>query len=197
MMAPLFNWPFTGLLPRSYGLIYADPPWLYEGYSERGNGKNPARHYACMPLDEIKALPVSDLADPDGCACVMWATAPLLPAAIATLEAWGFAYSSAGAWAKMSARGGMAFGTGYRYRTAAEFFLLGTRGKPRQTSRSIRNLIIAPTREHSRKPDQMYVDLEAQWPGPRVELFARTRRPGWDSWGTEVDRFPPARSEAA
>ena len=75
-----------------------------------------------------------------------------------------------------------AFGTGYLLRSSAEFFLIGTRGHPRQLSRSARNLIIAPVREHSRKPDAMYVLIEATWPGPYVELFARYPRAGWRQW---------------
>ena len=70
-----------------------------------------------------------------------------------------------------------------------EFYLVGTIGKPRVRSRSIRNLIAAPVREHSRKPDQLHADLEALYAGPYAELFARQRRPGWDAWGNDVDRF--------
>jgi N6-adenosine-specific RNA methylase IME4 len=73
--------------------------------------------------------------------------------------------------------------------SAAEFDLVGTIGKPRVRSRSIRNLIAAPVREHSRKPDQLHADLEALYAGPYAELFARQRRPGWDAWGNDVDRF--------
>ena len=102
----------------------------------------------------------------------------------------GLTYKTAGSWAKQSKTGTKwAFGTGYCYRSAAEFFLLGTRGKPAQQVRNVRNLIVAPVREHSRKPDQMRRDLEALWPGPRCELFAREAAERWDAWGNEATKF--------
>lgn len=188
---PVAAWPFTDLHPRHYGLILADPPWRYRNWSVAGSKKNASDHYGCMHFADIAALPVADLAAPD-CALVMWATAPLLDKAIELLGLWGFAFKSAGSWAKQSTTGkAWAFGTGYVFRSAAEFYVVGTRGRPRVQSRSVRNLIVAPTREHSRKPDQMHADLEALYAGPRVELFARQRRPGWDVWGNQLDTFAP------
>lgn len=185
------GWPFGGIRRGHYGAIVADPPWTFRAYSDKGLKKSPQAHYGCLSLNDIKALPVSDLGAPD-CALVIWATAPMLPQAVDTMAAWGFAFKSAGAWAKRSSTGqAWAFGTGYCYRSAAEFWLLGTRGKPKGLSRSIRNLIVAPIREHSRKPDQMADDVERLFAGPYLELFARQRRPGWDCWGNEVDRFTP------
>lgn len=188
---PPAEWPFGDLQPGRYGAILADPPWRFLNRSAKGEVKNPVAHYPCMTIPELAKLPVSRLASPD-CALIMWATAPLLPQAIALLEAWGFTFKSAGAWAKQSSTGERwSFGTGYVFRSAAEFYLVGTIGKPRVRSRSIRNLIAAPVREHSRKPDQLHADLEALYAGPYAELFARQRRPGWDAWGNDVDRFTP------
>lgn len=181
--------PFAGLSLGGYRAILADPPWTWKAYSPRGLRKSPQRHYETMTLADIKALPVADLAAPD-CALTMWCTAPMLPVAVDVMAAWGFTFKSAGAWAKRSSTGAKwAFGTGYCYRSAAEFWLLGTRGHPKAQSRSVRNLIVAPVREHSRKPDQMRRDVEALWQGPYVELFAREAAPGWDAYGNEVDRF--------
>lgn len=179
---------FDGLTPGSYGVILADPPWSFAVRSPKGHGKSPERHYDTMSLDDIKALPVASLAAPN-CALVMWATAPLLDRAIEVLAAWGFQYKSAGAWAKMTSGGKWQFGIGYLYRSAAEFWFLGTRGRPKPLVRNIRNLIAAPVREHSRKPDEMHAQLERHFPGPRCELFARERRPGWDCWGNQVEKF--------
>ena len=182
-------WPFGELIPLRYRVILADPAWMFALRSPKGEGKSPQAHYRCMPLADIQALPVSQLAAPD-CACIMWATAPQLPQALEVLTAWGFTFKSAGAWAKQSPTGASwAFGPGYVYRSAAEFWLLGTIGRPAQHSRSIRNLIVAPRREHSRKPDQMHTDIEALFDGPYVELFARSLRPGWDCWGNETTKF--------
>jgi len=189
-MSDLFPW--VGIHLGSYRVILADPPWAFATFSEKGLGKSPQGHYTCMSLAEIQALPVYTLAA-DDCACVMWATAPMLPQAIATMAAWGFTYKSAGAWAKRSSTGEKwAFGTGYCYRSAAEFWLLGTRGHPRAKVRNVRNLIVAPVREHSRKPPEMRAAIEALWDGPYIELFARERAPRWDVWGNQTEKFTSA-----
>lgn len=188
--------PFTALPEGRARVILADPPWYFRNFSAKGEAKNPVAHYACMDLSAIQALPVAELANPAGCALIMWATAPMLPEAIDTLKAWGFEFKSAGAWAKRSSTGTKwAFGTGYCYRSAAEFYLLGTMGRPRQKSKSVRNLIVAPVRENSRKPDEMRADIEALFDGPYVELFARESASGWLSWGNETDKFAPAAGE--
>lgn len=185
------TWPFGDLPMFGHGAILADPPWYFRNYSAKGEVRNPVAHYACMDTAAIAALPVNQLAAPD-CALLMWATAPMLPDAVALMAAWGFKFKSAGAWAKQSSTGNAwAFGTGYCFRSAAEFFLLGTLGKPKVQSRSVRNLIVAPTREHSRKPDDQYAMVESLFAGPYVELFARTRRPGWAAWGNDTERFEP------
>ncbi len=182
--------PFPDLQRQHYRVILADPPWAFGTFSKKGLVKSADQHYGTMSLDAIKALPVRDLADPAGCALFMWTTAPFLRASFDVLEAWGFRYSTAGCWAKRTRRGdGWAFGTGYIYRGAIEPWLVGVLGKPKRQSRSVRNLIAEPLREHSRKPDQMRVDVEALFPGPYLELFARERAPGWDAWGNQVDRF--------
>lgn len=188
-VAPAPAWPFGDLRRGHYGVIYLDPAWRFLNFSAKGEAKNPVAHYQCMSIEGMAKLPVAALAAPD-CAMFMWATAPMLPQAIALMEAYGFTFKSAGAWAKQSSTGkSWHFGTGYVFRSAAEFFLVGTIGKPRVQSRSIRNLLVAPVREHSRKPDEMIAMVEQLYAGPYVELFARTRRPGWDSWGNEMDRF--------
>lgn len=183
------DWPFEGLEPGRYGAITADPPWAYKNWGRSESGKGAQDHYACQPLDWIKQLPVAELAAKD-CALFLWATAPLLPAAFEVMAAWGFEYKSAGAWAKQSKTGAKwAFGTGYCFRSATEFYLLGTRGAPRVQSRSVRNLTVAPVREHSRKPDCFRTDVETLYAGPYLELFARQSAPGWDAWGNEATKF--------
>lgn len=182
-------WPFGDLVPFKYQVILADPPWRFDNWSEKGEAKNPNQHYACMSIADIAALPVNHLAAQD-CALIMWATSPLLDQQLEIVRAWGFEYKSCGAWAKQSPTGkSWAFGGGYILRSAAEFYIVATRGAPKRLSRSVRNLIVAPVREHSRKPDQMHRDIEALYAGPYCELFSRQRRPGWASWGNQVDRF--------
>jgi N6-adenosine-specific RNA methylase IME4 len=183
------TWPFGDLTPLKYGALLLDPPWKFANYSAKGEAKNPVAHYDCMSLADLRALPMNQLAAPD-CAMLMWATAPLLPEAIDLMRAWGFTFKSAGAWAKQSSTGkAWAFGTGYCFRSAAEFFLLGTLGKPKIQSRSVRNLIVAPVRQHSRKPEDQYEMVERLFEGPFAEVFSRASRPGWDTFGHEAGKF--------
>ena len=172
-----------------YGCILADPPWCFENYSEKGEVKNPVAHYDCMEAGDLAGIHVGHIAAPD-CALFLWATAPMLPEALATMGAWGFKFKSAGAWIKRSKSGDkLAFGTGYIWRSAVEFLLVGVNGAPAWRTRSERNVIEAPIRQHSRKPDETYRKIEAMVAGPRVELFARVERDGWDAWGNQVGKF--------
>lgn len=183
------GWPFGDLTPLRYGAIIADPPWAFRLYSDKGDKKSPQHHYDCMPLEAIRALPVGKLASRD-CALFMWATAPMLDVQVGIMRDWGFTFKTAGAWAKRSKTGrATAFGGGYVLRSAAEFYLVGTIGRPAVLSRSVRNLIDAPLREHSRKPDQLHHDVEQLYEGPYAELFAREGRPGWDVWGNQTTKF--------
>jgi N6-adenosine-specific RNA methylase IME4 len=111
--------------------------------------------------------------------------------AFEVMEAWGFAYKTGGHWAKKTKNGKLAFGTGYRARCASEPFLLGFRGNPRN-SRRHRNAIEGIVREHSRKPEEAFAWCESYVEGTRCELFSRARRPGWDVWGDDTDRFSPS-----
>lgn len=183
-------WPFGELIPLRYGLILADPPWSFTNYSPKGWGKSPHAHYQCMNWEDIARLPVNQLAHPD-CLLIMWATWPLIQVAMKVMERWGFTYKTGGSWAKLSKTGGkLAFGTGYVLRSASEPFLLGTIGKPAYASRSVRNLIQAPVREHSRKPKDMRVIARQLCPAvPAVELFAREPWEHGDVWGNQTDRW--------
>lgn len=186
-------WPFGDLGMFRYGAIIADPPWRFRTWGEHNQQKSASKHYPLMRTEEIAALPVNHLAAPD-CMMVMWAVQSMIPQALGLMTAWGFEYKTMGSWAKQSSTGEKwAFGTGYLLRCAAEFFIIGTRGNPKPAVRNVRNLIVAPNREHSRKPDEMHTMVERMFPTvPRAELFARTARPGWDVWGNQTDRFEAA-----
>lgn len=186
------GWPFGDLTPLSYGLIMADPPWSFDNFSAKGEAKNAKAQYACMGVEAIKALPVSQLAAPD-CLLWLWATNPMLREGIATLEAWGFTFKTAGHWVKRTSGGKLAFGTGYILRSAGEPFLIGTIGQPK-TSRSVRSVVEGLAREHSRKPEESYIEAERLAIGTtkRLDLFSRQKRPGWDNWGNEAEKFETA-----
>lgn len=176
-------------IEKKYDVILADPPWKYRNWSKRGEGKSAACHYDTMAVDDIMRLPVGNIAAKDS-VLFMWATFPLLPQAFAVMRAWGFDYKTGGAWAKKTKNGKDAFGTGYIFRSAAELFLVGTRGHVSPLNRKTRNIINAVAREHSRKPDEQYELIENLFPGTnRIELFARQHREGWDVFGNETDKF--------
>jgi len=170
---------------KKFNIIYADPPW---NYRNGGNG-SAKKHYSLMPIEDICALPVASLAAPD-CVLFLWATLPLLPEAMLTINAWGFSYkSTAFVWIKPNKNApGWFVGMGQWTRGNAEVCLLGIKGNPRRIAKDVRQLIIEPRREHSRKPDETR-DRIVRLIGdlPRVELFARQAPPGWDVWGNEVD----------
>src|SRR3954465_11732494 len=182
--------------PGHYRVIYADPPWSFATYSAKGKGRSPDAHYDCMSLDAIKRLPVADWALPDA-VLLMWATDPLLDRAMEVIRAWGFTYKTVGFyWAKLNkGRGQLASeddfftGLGFWTRANPEVCLLATRGRPRRRSGAVRKLLVAPRREHSRKPDEAYERIQALVDGPSLELFARGSRPGWDAWGAEAGLF--------
>lgn len=176
-----------------YGAIMADPPWHFAVRSPKGDGRSASQHYSTMSLQQIKDLPVADWADLD-CALFLWAIDPMIPQAIEVMEAWGFSYKTvAFMWAKTNKSGsGFFTGMGYWTRANAETCLLGTRGSPKRQAKDVRRLIVAPRREHSRKPDEAAQRVMRLVQGPYLEMFARQRREGWDAWGMEPDKFQEA-----
>jgi N6-adenosine-specific RNA methylase IME4 len=171
-----------------YRVIYADPPWSFKTYSDKGKSRSAERHYSCMSLDDIKALPVGQIADND-CTLVLWTTVPHLQQAFEVIEAWGFSYKCGAVWVKPTRDGKRwRMGTGYWFRGNPEHLLVATRGRSKPTKRGAGGvgLIVAPRRDHSRKPDEVYERIERLVAGPYIELFARQKRPGWDAWGNEV-----------
>jgi N6-adenosine-specific RNA methylase IME4 len=173
------------------GAILADPPWPFKTRSPKGEGRSACRHYPTkMTLDEIKAYPVANLVAANVW-LFLWVPAPLTPATADVMAAWGFAFSGlALSWPKQNPSGrGWWMGLGHTTRKNIELCWLGRRGHPKRLSRGVRELIVAPVREHSRKPDEQYERIERFCAGPYLELFARQRRPGWISLGDELDRF--------
>lgn len=186
-----------------FGALYADPPWPFKTYSKPSQVPQRAQgqHYATMTMEALHALPVGDLAAKDA-ALFMWASDSLLPQAIELGQSWGFTYKTiAFIWAKRALREhGEQFsffpadpvyrmGLGYWVRKQGEICLLFTRGKPKRLAKDVRQIIVDPRREHSRKPAETYDRIEALVNGPYLELFARQVRPAWTSWGNEVDKY--------
>lgn len=180
-----------------YGVIYADPPWRFVTYSKKGLGRSAEAHYDTMSFDELCSLPVARWAKPDA-VLLLWITDPMLPKGLELMSAWGFTYKTVGFyWAKLNKRAppGMFSeldfftGMGYWTRANCEQCLLGTIGKPERLSKGVRRLHISNLREHSRKPEQVPMLIEALTPGPYLEMFGRETRENWDSWGNQTGLF--------
>lgn len=183
-----------------FGAILADPPWHYRLWAENSqDARIASAKYDVMSTAEIAALPVGALAKKN-CVLFVWVTWPQLTDALRVIEAWGFKYKTcAFAWLKadgtqpdfwkdeIPAQVGM----GYWTRANSEVCLLATRGKPKRQNADVRQGIIEPRREHSRKPDCVAQRIERLVEGPYLELFARTLRPGWTCWGNETEKFAP------
>ena len=187
------EWPFGDLRMFGYEIIYADPAWSFETWSEAGQDRSPSQHYETMTIDEIAALPVGQLASRN-CALCMWVVDPLLDVAIDILKAWGFRITTVlFTWTKEKPSGAEHIGTGYYSRANPEMCLLGMTGRLPVLDRGIRQWQHHPVREHSRKPDAFANDIVRMFGDrPRVELFSRSNRPGWDHWGKEVGKFDAA-----
>jgi len=65
-----------------------------------------------------------------------------------------------------------------------------SRGKPVWPALGTRSLalIMAPKGVHSEKPEVFAEMIERLWPNtPKLEMFARKPRDGWDTWDNEVE----------
>jgi N6-adenosine-specific RNA methylase IME4 len=175
---------------KKYGVIVADPEWRFEPWSrETGMDRSADNHYPTSVLDVIKSRDVPSIAAND-CILFLWATIPMLPHALAVMEAWGFNYKSNHVWGKDRE------GTGYWNREKHEHLLIGTRGNPvcpaPGTQRD--SLIMSPRLAHSEKPECFLEMIETYFPNtPKIELNARRARKNWARWGLEA----PTTEEAA
>ncbi len=165
-----------------------DPAWTEVMRSEKGYGKSAQAHYDCMSDEEILAMPVADLAS-TGCLLLLWTVAPKLDFAMDCLRHWGFIYTSFMLWRKTTVNGKVRMGPGYRVRTTGELILIGKVGNPKQNF-APQTIFDGLAREHSRKPEEFYEMCDRLMPqARRADVFARQRRPGWDAFGNQLDKF--------
>ncbi len=189
--------PLAGLKKWHYGAICADPPWSFKTYSNRDQGTVPHRTeaapYLSMTHEELLALPVAEIAAKD-CLLHMWTISSHVDQSIALAAAWGFTFKSLGlVWVKTQKGNPEVpkMGMGKWFRQEAEVALLFTRGKPTRLDAGVRQTILEPAREHSRKPDDALARIERLVAGPYAELFSRTPRTGWDQMGNQKTMFAP------
>lgn len=186
---------------QKYRLILADPPWRYNDQGTRlspayaGRQRKGGPYYETMSIDEIVALGewVRWLAADDAI-LLLWCTHPIKEThPWPVIKAWGFRYSTAIPWVKARWNGERLvfhIGGGKTVRSCSEELLVCTRGRGASLAvdRGIPGVIIAPRTIHSAKPEEQYEIAERLVPGgPYLELFARTRRPGWDAWGDQLN----------
>lgn len=199
--------PFYDIPLGHYGAIVADVPWHFKARTaiqstNPGSRRDAERHYETMSLQDINHLPVASLAAKD-CHLFLWTTGPNLEQAFEVISAWGFKYSTlAFTWVKLkrsldtrqlrltaTMESDLHVGLGLTTRKNCEFVLLGRRGNPRRIAKDVREVIMSPVRQHSRKPDELFERVERYCAGPYIELFARQSRPGWMTWGDEKRKY--------
>jgi N6-adenosine-specific RNA methylase IME4 len=167
---------------KKYQIIYADPPWEWKTYSQKGREKTPDKHYPLMDIADLNSLPIDTIVA-DDCVLFMWTQDAHLKNAISLGEAWGFTFKTIGfVWDKQN------FGMGYWTRKGAEICLLFTKGHPKRLDAGVRQFISERATEHSKKPSLIRNRIvKLMGDIPRVELFARQKTEGWDVWGNEVE----------
>ena len=197
-----------------YAMIAADPPWHFRARTALQtrnfqSARDVEKHYPTMGIEDIKALPVREVAAKDA-HLMLWVTGPCLPLAFDVIKAWGFKYSAvAFTWVKLcktvDARqyrihrlvdSDLHVGLGLTTRKNAEFCLLARRGNAKRLSKKVREVILESVREHSRKPEEFYRRAAEYAAGPYLEMFARQQRPGWDAWGNDTAKFQSIREAA-
>jgi N6-adenosine-specific RNA methylase IME4 len=170
---------------KGYRLVYADPAWTYNNERTGGSlNSGSSQKYDTMSLEEICGLPVNNITANDS-VLFLWVTVPLLPYGFKVLESWGFRYKTALFWRKI-----MSLGMGYWFRNQIEVLLVGIKGKVSAFRMQKANFIQTKAGKHSEKPKQVYGLLEKISDkfdlNPKIELFARNRREGWDVWGNDI-----------
>ena len=176
---------------QKFATIYADPPWRFQNRTGKVAPENKKlNRYETMDLEEIKAMPVDEVAASKS-HLYLWVPNALLPEGLEVMKAWGFEYKGNIVWEKVR-KDGMpdGRGVGFYFRNVTELLLFGIKGSNNRTlapARSQVNLIRTMKREHSRKPDEIIPVIEACSPGPYLELFARGDREGWAMWGNQAD----------
>ena len=175
----------VALPDRRFGVILADPEWRFEPWSRKtGMDRAADNHYPTSVLEVIKDRDVQSIAAKD-CILFLWATAPMLPHALAVMEAWGFDYVSHYIWNKDRT------GTGYWSRNKHELLLIGVRGNVPcpAPGKQWDSVIDASVGKHSEKPECFLSMIEEYFPNiPKIELNRRgPPRKNWSAWGYEFE----------
>lgn len=172
---------------KKYQIILADPPWRYNDKLDLQN-EGAECHYPTMSIDDIRGLPVSEISDKD-CILFLWVTMPMLKEGLEVINAWGFKYKTCGfCWIKTNPKAHTVFkGIGRWVMGNAELCLLATKGSPQRKNKDVSQVIMSYKGKHSVKPSEVRNRI-VRLMGDllRIELFARERFEGWDTWGNEA-----------
>jgi N6-adenosine-specific RNA methylase IME4/ParB-like chromosome segregation protein Spo0J len=174
-IAKVIDWP-----KGKYRVLYADPPWSYGNTMPEGTTEQ-RDHYPTMPLKDICALPVKDLAL-DNAVLFLWVTSPILEESFQVIKAWGFKYKTSFIWDKIK------HNMGHYNSVRHELLLVAVRGScPPDVAKLYDSVYSEERTEHSKKPDFFYEVINAIYPhGPRIELFARQQQEGWERYGHQA-----------
>jgi N6-adenosine-specific RNA methylase IME4 len=173
---------------KQYSIVYADPPWEVMAGSKQGRKKGDSQKslpltYPTMSLDEIKGLPIKQLADKNA-VLFLWTINKYLEQSYEVARQWGFAPSTMLVWDKTP----KGIGLGGTFTLSNEYLLFCRRGTLTAKQRVKGNHWHLPREKHSRKPD-FFRNLITDTFGdlPRVELFARENFQGWDAFGNQCN----------
>jgi N6-adenosine-specific RNA methylase IME4 len=165
-----------------YRTIVVDPPWPIEKIEREVAITQQQLDYKTWAIDKIRDLP---LPTDEVCHLYLWTTQRYLPISFSILQGWGFTYIFTMVWHK---NGGFQPFNLPQYN--CEFVLFGHKGTlPFLTTKNFFTCFSAPRREHSRKPDEFYDLVRRVSPEPRIDIFSREKREGFDQYGDEPNKF--------
>lgn len=175
---------------KKYNIILCDPPWKFSNKNTGGNMKSgAANQYDVMSIEDIKKLPINEIAA-DDCVLVMWYVGSQPQEAIDLVKAWGFTIKNMNGfvWVKLTKKLLAFFGMGFWTRAGSESAIIAVKGKPKPLNKNVRAVRHEVVGKHSEKPAAFRNDIvDLCGDLPRIELFARQKAEGWDSWGNEVE----------
>jgi N6-adenosine-specific RNA methylase IME4 len=165
-------------------VIVADPAW---SFSDRlpGKGRGAEKHYRCMSLDDIKSFELPPIWS--NSVLFLWRVAAMQQEALDVAKAWGFTPKSELVWQKLTRTGKQHFGMGHYVRASHEVCLICVRGRAMPKHRSQRSVFSAPVGRHSEKPTAFYDIVREMYDGPRVALFERKQREGFECFGDQLE----------
>lgn len=165
-----------------YDVIYADPPWSYKNKKTGGSMKSGAEsHYPTMSAEDICSLKIPAQKNS---VLFLWATVPLMQEGFDVMNAWGYKYKTMLTWRKI-----MSLGMGYWWRGQCEHLLFGVKGSIKAFRMQEANFIQCKAGKHSEKPIEFrnLIERATLHLPNKLEMFARAKYDGWDTWGNEVD----------